>query len=107
MQNLQDQPGTEHQAHIHQGGTCFDDRAGNDAPVQYPLDSIITLQDGTGSSRTNIPDVTITELFSGAPKYINVNAAQTGNETTPGISCADLSSAGGSASGDDTTSGRD
>jgi Cu/Zn superoxide dismutase len=105
VQNLQEQPGTEHLAHIHQGGTCADDRAGNGAPVQYPLNSIITLQDGTGSSTTTIPNVTVAELFSGAPKYINVHAEQTGNETPPGISCADLSSAGGSASGGGTTSG--
>src|ERR687886_693231 len=105
-QNLQDQPGTEHLAHIHQGGTCADDRAGNGAPVQYPLNSIITLQDGTGSSTTTIPNVTVAELFSGAPKYINVHAEQTGNETPPGISCADLSSAGGSASSKGGSTGR-
>jgi Cu/Zn superoxide dismutase len=106
VQNLQDQPGTEHIAHIHQGGTCADDRAGNGAPVEYPLDSIITLQDGTGSSTTTIPNVTVAELLSGAPKYINVHAEQTGSETPPGISCADLSSAGGSASSKGGSTGR-
>ena len=107
VQNLQDQPGTEHLAHIHQGGTCADDRAGNEAPVQYPLNSVFTGPDGTGSSTTTISNVTVAELFSGSPKYVNVHAVQTGNETPPGISCADLSSAGGSASGGATTSGRD
>jgi hypothetical protein len=108
VQNLQDQPGTEHLAHIHQGGTCADDRAGNGAPVQYPLNSVFTGPDGSGSSTSTISNVTVAELFSGSPKYVNVHAVQTGNETPPGISCADLSSAGGSASGGaTTTSGRD
>ena len=105
VQNLQDQPGTEHLAHIHQGGTCADDRAGNGAPVQYPLNSVFTGPDGTGSSTSTISNVTVAELFSGSPKYVNVHAVKTGNETPPGISCADLSSAGGSASGGATTTG--
>ena len=95
VQNLQDQPGTEHLAHIHQGGTCADDRAGNGAPVQYPLNSVFTGPDGTGSSTSTISNVTVAELFSGPPKYVNVHAVKTGNATPPGISCADLSSAGG------------
>jgi hypothetical protein len=95
VQNLTDQPGTKHLAHIHQGGTCADDRAGNGAPVQYPLDSITTEQGGTGSSTSVISGVTVAQLFSGPAKYVNVHAEQTGNETPPGISCADLSSRGG------------
>ena len=91
VQNLPSQPGTEHLAHIHQGGTCTDDRAGNGAPVQYPLTSVMTAQDGTGTSTTQIPGVTVAQLSSGPAKYINVHAEQTGNETPPGISCADLS----------------
>src|ERR687886_1757518 len=61
VQNLQDQPGTEHIAHIHQGGTCADDRAGNGAPVEYPLNSIFTGPDGTGLSTTTISNVTVAE----------------------------------------------
>lgn len=99
VQGLQDQPGTEHLAHIHQGATCADDRAGNGAPVQYPLNSIITAQGGTGTSTTEVSGVTVAQLFSGEPKYINVHAEQTGNETPPGIACADLSSRGGSTVG--------
>ena len=105
--NLQDQPGTEHLAHIHQGGTCADDRAGSGAPVEYPLNSISTGPDGTGLSTTTLSNVTVAELLSGAPKYVNVHAEQTGNETPSGISCADLSSAGGSASKGGSTNGRD
>jgi hypothetical protein len=109
MQNLQDQIGTEHPAHIHQGGTCADDRADNEAPVQYPLNPIYTGHSGTGTSTTTIQGVTVTQLFSGPPKYINVHSPQTGNESPPGISCADLSSSGGSttgATGESTAAGK-
>ena len=92
VRNLQDQPGTEHPAHIHQGGACADDRAGNGAPVQYPLTAVVSAQGGTGTSMTEIPGVTVAQLFTGSDKYINVHAEQqAGNETPPGISCADLS----------------
>lgn len=99
MQNLQDQIGTEHPAHIHQGGTCADDRADNEAPIQYPLNPIYTGHSGTGTSTTTIQGVTVAQLFSGPPKYINVHSPQTGNESPPGISCADLSSSDGSTTG--------
>jgi hypothetical protein len=108
IQNLVgDEIGTEHIAHIHEGGTCADDRAGNGAPVRYPLTSVITAQDGTGTSTTVLQGgLTLDQLSSGPPKYINVHAAQTGNETPPGIACGDLSSSGGdttSPSGGNTT----
>ncbi|MBV9453138.1 MAG: CHRD domain-containing protein [Rubrobacter sp.] len=95
MRNLPDQTGTEHLAHLHEGGTCADDRAGNGAPIRYPLGSVATTQDGTGASTTVIPNLTIAQLFSEAPKYINVHAEQTGDEVPPGISCADLSTTTG------------
>jgi hypothetical protein len=95
MRNLPDQTGTEHLAHIHEGGTCADERAGNSAPVRYPLSSVTTVQGGTGTSTTAIPGLTIAQLFSEAPKYINVHAEQTGDEVPPGISCADLSTTTG------------
>ena len=91
MQGLTDEPGTEHPAHIHEGGTCSDDRAGNGAPVQYPLTTLSTGSGGTALSTTVIEDVTLPELSSGTPRYINVHAAPTGEGTPPGISCADLS----------------
>lgn len=98
LQNLiNEEIGTEHLAHIHEGGTCADDRAGNGAPVRYPLTSVITAQDGTGTSTTVLQGgLTLDQLSSGPPKYINVHAAQTGGETPPGISCADLSTGGDS-----------
>jgi Cu/Zn superoxide dismutase len=103
IQNLiGEEVGTEHIAHIHEGGTCADDRAGNGAPVRYPLSSVVTAQDGTGTSTTVLQGgLTLNQLSSGDPKYINVHAAQTGSETPPGIACGDLSPSGG----DITTSG--
>jgi Cu/Zn superoxide dismutase len=102
MRNLVgEEIGTEHPAHIHEGGSCADDRAGNGAPVRYPLTSVVTAQDGTGTSTSVLQGgLTLDQLASGAPKYINVHAPQTGNETPLGIACGDLSRSGGN-----TTSG--
>lgn len=99
--------GTEHPAHIHEGGTCADDRAGNSAPVRYPLTSVVTAQDGTGTSTTVLQGgLTLNQLSTGPPKYINVHAAQKGNETPPGIACGDLSTSGGNTTtGGTTTAG--
>jgi hypothetical protein len=90
VQNLQDQPRSGHLAHIHQGGTCADDRAGNGAPVRYPLNSVMTEQGGTGMSTTEIPGVSVAQLFSGTAKYVDVHDEQHGDETPLSISCADL-----------------
>jgi Cu/Zn superoxide dismutase len=93
----------EHLAHIHQGGTCADDRAGNVAPVEYNLESIPAKEDGTGTSTMTLVGVTMDQLFSDPPKYIDVHKEYVGRgpppETTdeglpPAISCADLSSSG-------------
>ncbi len=108
MQNLPqiEQPGTQHITHIHEGGTCADDRADNGAPVEYPLNTVVTQQDWTGLSTTTLSGVTVDTLFSGSPKYINVHAVAETNETPPGISCADLvAPADGSTSGGGSTSG--
>jgi Cu/Zn superoxide dismutase len=90
VQNLPDQPDTEHLAHIHEGGTCADDRAGNAAEVKYPLNPVVTGQGGEGFSTTEIPDATVATLFSDAPKYVDVHAATTEEEMSPSISCADI-----------------
>jgi hypothetical protein len=97
VEGLLTPPGTQHVAHIHEGGTCADDRADNGAPVQYPLDPLITLEDGTASSATSIEDVTLEQLTSGASKYVNVHAEPTGEGVPPGIACADLAGTGGEA----------
>ena len=90
VRNLRSQPGVEHLAHIHEGGTCTNEREGNGAVVQYVLDTVTTGQGGNGSSTTAIPDVTVPQFFSGAPKYVDVHAETTGDEVPPSISCADI-----------------
>ncbi len=92
LQNLESN--SEHPAHIHEGGTCADDRAGNGAPIKYPLIPVSAEQDGTGSRTSQIQEITVSDLFSGTPKYINVHAEPGSEEDNPpgvGISCADLS----------------
>lgn len=83
--------GVEHINHIHEGATCADDRADMGGPVEFPLDDIVAGSDGTGDNTTMIEDVTVAELFSGDPeRYINLHAEQVGEDTPPGITCADL-----------------
>ena len=79
--------GTEHIAHIHEGATCADDRAGAGGPVKFPLTSVFN-EGGTGSS-TSTADTTFDELFSGEPYYVNVHAEMT-EGTPPGVACADV-----------------
>jgi hypothetical protein len=86
---------TEHVAHIHEGGTCADDRAGNGAPVLYPLEPLVAKKDGTASSATSLEGVSLRQLASGAPKYVNVHDEPTGEEIPPGIACADIPRGGG------------
>jgi hypothetical protein len=97
VQGLLTQPGTEHVAHIHEGGTCADERAGNGAPVLYPLDPLVAKEDGTASSATSLDGVALRQLASGAPKYVNVHAEPTGEAgvVPPGIACADIPMGGG------------
>lgn len=99
--NLEGLPedGVEHLAHIHKGATCADDRAGNGAPVEFPLESVVA-EGGVGSS-TSITDATFDELLGGEePYYVNVHAEQTDPETVPpGVACADVLSTSASASG--------
>jgi hypothetical protein len=89
-QNLPTKPGTEHITHIHEGGTCADDRTDNGAPVVYGLDPLYTDEDGTASSATSISGVTFGQLFSDSPRYVNVHAELTGEVDPPGIACVDL-----------------
>jgi len=99
---LPTQPGTEHIADIHVGGTCDDERAGSYVPVEYGLDPLYTGQDGTSSSATSIQGVTLDDLTSGAPKYVDIHSVPTGEEAVPpSIACADLPGTGG----EETTGG--
>jgi len=90
--------GVEHLAHIHKGSTCADDRAGNGAPVEFPLESVVA-EGGAGSS-TSTTDTTLDDLLGGEePYYVNVHAEQTDPEAVPpGIACADVRSTSASAS---------
>jgi Cu/Zn superoxide dismutase len=84
--------GVEHINHIHAGGTCADDRAGNTAPVTIPLNTIVAEDNGTGSATTTIEDVTLAELFDkDKERFVLVHAkAIEGQGVPPGIACADL-----------------
>jgi len=98
--------GVEHLAHIHKGSTCADDRAGNGAPVEFPLESVVA-EGGAGSS-TSTTDTTLDDLLGGEePYYVNVHAEQTDPEAVPpGVTCADIvpTSTGASANVSDTLS---
>ncbi len=96
--NLQGLPqdGVEHLAHIHSGATCADDRAGQGGPVEFPLESV-TAQGGAGSSTSTI-DTTLSNLFDGTQRYVNVHAERTGEGVPPGIACADVVSTTGGGS---------
>lgn len=85
----------EHPAHIHAGATCADDRAGQGAPVEFPLNNVVVGNDGSGSSTTVISGVTVAGLFSGdQARYLNVHALPEGQGVPPGITCGDLVSTG-------------
>ncbi len=90
VQNLPTQSGTEHIAHMNEGGTCADDRFGSGAPVVYGLDPLYSGEDGAASSATPIAGVSFGQLFSDLPRYVNVHAEVTGEVAPPGIACVDL-----------------
>jgi hypothetical protein len=102
VQGLLTRPGTEHVAHVHEGGICDDDRAGNGAPIRYPLDPLLTQGGGIASSATSLDGVTLEQLTSGPSKYVNVHGEPVGEGIiSPGIACADLPGTGG----DEATTG--
>jgi hypothetical protein len=106
--NIQGAPegGVEHLAHIHEGATCADERNDKGGPIEFPLESIQTEDDGTGSSTTTIEGTTVAQLFDGSKeRYVNVHDKVEGAGVPPGIACADLTSmtGGGSTTGAYTT----
>lgn len=108
VQGLLTRPGTEHVAHVHEGGTCDDDRAGNGAPIRYPLDPLLTQGDGTASSATSLDGVTLEQLTSGPSKYVNVHGEPVGEGIiSPGIACADLPGTGGGEATTGAAGGRE
>jgi hypothetical protein len=101
MQGFKEDPRYQRMAHIHEGGTCADDRAGNGAPIEYALTPVTLETESKGTSMTTIVGVTTEQLFSGSPRYVNVHTATRSIEegpppeskrqtVPPGISCADL-----------------
>ena len=96
--------GIEHINHVHTGGTCVADRAGNVAPATIPLETIVAKEDGTGSGTTTLEDATLDSLFDpGKDRYIALHSeVKEGEGVPPVISCADIVEAagGGAGSGD-------
>ena len=100
LRNLLDDPGAAYPAYIQVGGTCADERAGSSASVEFPLDPVIVQQteetsgqDVTASSTSALDGLSLDQLLSGPPKYINVYTP--GDEFPPGIACGDLPRTGG------------
>lgn len=95
-------PGVTYLSHLHPG-TCGDEHAGDDRgeedhehdgtsaeearsdEIEYPLTPVGSDAEGGGSSTTLLEDVTIEELLSGEPKYINVHAAGSGDDLPPDV----------------------
>ena len=101
MQGFKEDPRYQRMAHIHEGGTCADDKAGNDAPIEYALTPVTLETESKGTSMTTIVGVTTDQLFSGSPRYVNVHTATRSieegpppeskrNTVPPGIACGDL-----------------
>ena len=84
--------GVEHINHVHSGGTCTADRAGNVAPATIPLKTVVAKEDGTGSATTTLEDVTLDSLFdSDKKRYVALHSeVEEGEGVPPVISCADV-----------------
>ena len=101
-------PNTFYLAHIHPG-TCDEGEGhehgashgeegyGHDhgdsghehgAEIEYPLSQVKSDAEGRGSSTTKLAETSVDKLFSGAPKYVNVHEAVSGDP--PILACADL-----------------
>ncbi|CAA9482938.1 MAG: hypothetical protein AVDCRST_MAG12-1620 [uncultured Rubrobacteraceae bacterium] len=89
--------GVEHINHVHAGGSCTADRAGNVAPATIPLKNIVAKEDGTGSATTTLEDATLDSLFDpGKDRYIALHSeVEEGEGVPPVISCADVVEAAG------------
>ena len=83
------------------GGTHGEEGYGHDhgssghehgAQIEYPLSQVKSNTEGRGSSTTTLRETSADKLFSGAPKYVNVHEAGSGNP--PILACADLKRAG-------------
>ena len=81
--------------HIHPG-TCAEEQGdsehdeGTMEEIEYPLPPITPDSEGRGTTTTVLEGVTVEQLFSGSPKYVNVHAEGSGDP--PAIACSPLSS---------------
>jgi hypothetical protein len=83
--------GVEHINHIHEPGSCADDRAGNPAPATIPLKPIVANDDGTGSAVTTLEDVTVEEIFDpNKERYLAFHSEVIEEPVPPVISCANV-----------------
>ena len=88
-----EQGGEEHDGNYEDEHTDHDEGADHDeegtmAEIEYPLPPITPDPEGNGSTITVLGGVTVEQLFSGSPKYINVHAEGSGNP--PAIACSPL-----------------
>jgi hypothetical protein len=56
--------------------------------IEYPMPSITPNSEGRGSTTTVLEGVTVEQLFSGSPRYVNVHAEGSGNP--PVMACSPL-----------------
>jgi hypothetical protein len=83
--------GVKHINHIHEGGTCAKDRAGDTAPATIPLKTIVAKDDGSGSATTTLEDVTVDEIFDpDKERYVAFHSKVEEEPVPPVISCADV-----------------
>jgi hypothetical protein len=59
--------------------------------IVYPLTPVVSNAAGEGSSTTVLDGVSLNDLLSDGPKYLNVHAAGSGDP--PQLACADLGEA--------------
>ena len=100
---LPDTNASTYLTHIHPG-TCADEHSGDEEEqdsdhehsdhegtneeIEYPLPPISADPQGQGFTSAVLDGVTVQELFSGEPKYINVHAQGSGNP--PALACGQL-----------------
>jgi hypothetical protein len=72
------------------GGSSGHEQGGDE--IEYPLSQVKSDPEGHGSSTTTLRETSVEELFSGAPKHVNVHEPGSGNP--PILACADLKQAG-------------
>jgi hypothetical protein len=83
--------GIEHINHLHEPGTCADDRAGNPAPATIPLKIIVANDDGTGSAVTTLEDTSVDEIFDpNKERYLAFHSEVKEEPVPPVISCANI-----------------